>query len=114
MDNNLRKWRLKLDIRCRKLSCKFNDHFTCKAKAIEVSKTSICKNYVLDSTKPKEDTTKNLFERTPKYSPMRDSKTITIKCNAKCLLNHEGFCVANGITLNDYRAKPYCLTFLEK
>ena len=103
-----------MDIRCRKLNCKFNDHFTCRAKSIDVTRTAVCKSFVFDAEKPKEDTTKQLFERTPKFAPMRDSKTIEIKCNAKCLMNHGGKCVANGITINQTRNKVYCQTFIKK
>lgn len=103
-----------MDIRCRKLKCVYNDHFTCKAKNLSVTKSAVCKIYKPDENKPTPDTTKSLFERTPKYSPQRDSKTIDIECDADCLLKHEGMCVANGITVNDCRAKPCCMTFLKK
>lgn len=103
-----------MDIRCRKLKCAFNDHFTCKAKGITVTKNALCSQYIEDETKEEPDTSKHLFERTPKYSPQRDSKAIDIECCANCLLNHDGKCVANGITINDYRAKPACLTYLKK
>lgn len=103
-----------MDIRCRKLKCKYNDHFTCKAKSLDVSKNAICNIYEPDENKPQPDTTARLFERTPKFSPQRDSKAIDICCGAECLLKHEGKCIANGITINDYRAKPYCMTFLKK
>ena len=103
-----------MDIRCRKLKCKYNDHFTCKAKGIDVSKVMLCKMYEPDDSKQPVDTSKHLFERIPTYSPQRDSKTIEIKCSAPCLLNHGGTCVANGITVNDYKAKPCCLTFIKK
>ncbi len=103
-----------MDIRCRKLNCKFNDHFTCKAKSIAITRNAVCKSYLYGSEKKEEDTTKNLFEKPPKFSPMRDSKAVEIKCNAKCLLNHEGKCVANGITINDYKLKPCCVSFLDE
>ena len=103
-----------MDIRCRKLNCKFNDHFTCRAKSLSITKTAVCKTYVYGSEKKEIDTTKNLFEKTPYFAPMRDSKTLEIKCNAKCIMNHEGVCIANGITMNDYKLKPCCLTFLEE
>ena len=103
-----------MDIRCRKLKCKYNDHFTCKAKGITVTKGMLCSRYEPDESKPQVDTSKQLFERIPNYAPQRDSKTICIECNANCLLNHEGRCVANGITINDYRAKPCCLTYIKK
>ncbi len=103
-----------MDIRCRKQKCKYNDHFTCKAKNICVSKNAICIRYEEDVDKDIIDTSKDIFNRTPIYSPQRDSKTIKIACQAKCLLNKDGQCIANGITINDYRKKPYCMTFIVK
>lgn len=103
-----------MDIRCRKLKCVYNDHFTCKAKNLNVTKGAVCSVYKPDESKSTPDTSQTLFERTPKYSPQRDSKTIDICCKADCLLKHEGMCIANGITVNDYRSKPCCMAFLKK
>ena len=102
-----------MDIRCRKTSCVYNDRYTCKAKGIEITKGAICKKYekgegfVVDKTK-------NMFSRTPEYAPQRNSKTISISCQAHCLFNKNGACQANGITLNDLKNKPLCVTFLRK
>ena len=103
-----------MDIRCRKTSCKFNDKYTCKAKAILVKKSGECNTYE-HGDKPPVDKTKWIFTDTPpEYAPQRDSATIDIGCNAHCLFNHDGKCVANGITLNDLKEKPFCVTFLKK
>ncbi len=102
-----------MDIRCRKTSCAYNDRYTCKAKAIGITRAATCRkfekgeDFVVDKTK-------NMFSRTPSYAPQRDSKTIKIECNAHCLFNKNGDCQANGITLNDLKNKPYCVTFLRK
>lgn len=103
-----------MDIRCRRLDCKINDHYTCKAKSLAVSKNVVCEIYQKDSSKPRAEKDISIFERTPKFAPQRDSKTMKIECDAKCLLNHEGICVANGITVNDYRGRAYCQTFIKK
>ncbi len=103
-----------MDIRCRKTSCKFNDKYTCKAKAILVKKSGECNTYERGD-KPAVDKTKWIFTDTPpEYAPQRDSATIDIGCNAHCLFNQDGKCVANGITLNDLQEKPFCVTFLKK
>ena len=60
------------------------------------------------------DTTKRLLEEPPCYAPQRDSKALKISCQAKCLFNHNGQCVSNGITLNSIKEKPYCVSFLGK
>lgn len=102
-----------MDIRCRKTSCKFNDKYTCKAKEILIKKNVECAKY--EKGRPPVDKTKWMFsDNPPVYAPQRDSSTISIGCNAHCLFNDQGKCVANGITLNDIKEKPLCMTFLHK
>ena len=101
-----------MDIRCRKTSCTYNDRYTCKAKAIDIARSCLCRKY--EKGEEAIDKTKNMFERTPSYALQRSSKTIKIECSAHCLFNKNGDCQANGITLNDLKNKPYCITFLRK
>ena len=104
-----------MDIRCRKLLCKFNDRFTCKAKEILVDGKVVCSTYEKDENKKDlQDVTKHLFESEPSYAPQRDSKALTIACKAECLFNRNGKCVSNGITLNSIKEKPFCVSFLKK
>ena len=104
-----------MDIRCRKTGCKYNDRYTCKAKDILIRKNCACEKYERDQSKEVVDKTKWLFtDKTPDYAPQRDSATIGIECNAHCLFNQDGKCVANGITLNDIKEKPLCVTFLKE
>jgi len=104
-----------MDIRCRKTSCVFNDRYTCKARDILIKKNCECEKFELDKNKKVVDKTKKIFSDDPPiYAPQRDSKTIGIECNAHCLFNDGGKCVANGITLNDIKEKPLCITFLKK
>lgn len=102
-----------MDIRCRKTGCLYNDRYTCKAKEIDILKNCLCKKYE-KGDKVVVDKSKGMFSKTPTYAPQRDSKTIQIFCSAKCLFNKEGRCQANGITLNDLKNKPFCITFLKK
>ena len=102
-----------MDIRCRKTSCIYNDRYTCKAKNIDISKSCVCRKFQKGDDAV-VDKTKNMFSRTPSYAPQRDSKTIKIECSAHCLFNNDGDCQANGVTLNDLKSKPYCITFLRK
>lgn len=102
-----------MDIRCRKTTCKYNDHFTCKAKDIKISKKIVCTAFEKTSSTP-DDVTKDIFSKPPKYAPMRNSKTLNIYCDARCLFNNNGICSANGITVNDIKNCPLCVTFLEK
>lgn len=104
-----------MDIRCRKILCKYNDRFTCKAKDILINEKVICSTFQNDENKKDvQDVTKHLFDREPDFSPQRDSKALDINCEAKCLFNRNGNCVSNGITLNAIKEKPYCVSFLKK
>jgi len=103
-----------MDIRCRKTTCLYNDRYTCKARDILMKKNCECEKFE-KSDKPVSDKTKWMFTANPpKYAPQRDSKTLHIKCRANCLFNKNGYCEANGITLNDLKRKPLCVTFLHK
>ncbi len=102
-----------MDIRCRKTGCLYNKDYTCTAKEILVKKNAECNKY--ERGKQPVDKTKWLFsDEPPKYAPQRDSATIDIGCNAPCLFNDNGTCCANGITVNDLKEKPICVSFLKK
>lgn len=102
-----------MDIRCRKTTCKYNDRYTCKAKGISISKDDICQRYE-PIEKEVKDETKTLFERVTEFAPQRDSKAIEINCSTKCVLNCKGKCIANGITINDVKNQPFCMTHIKK
>ena len=104
-----------MDIRCRKTGCVYNDKYTCKAKEILIEKDCCCQKFEEDLQKPKVDKTQYIFsDNPPKYAPQRDSLAIEIECKAHCLFNKDVKCVATGITLNDIKEKPLCITFLKK
>lgn len=103
-----------MDIRCRKTQCKYNDRYTCKAKGILINNKDKCEKYEPKLENPTKDTSKKMFQKTPKYAPQRDTLKIKIECQNNCVLNHNGRCVANGITVNDLKGKPLCMTVVEK
>jgi len=104
-----------MDLRCRKTSCSFNKDLTCMAKSIEISSKLECKQYAHKDEKKSKDFSKQIFTDEPfrvaDYRPLRD---MSLRCDAKCLFNKDGHCLANGITLNDLFARePKCITFLK-
>lgn len=103
-----------MDIRCRKTKCKYNDRHTCRSKSIFVDKDDICQSYTPKIEKKTTDTSKKLFSKTPNYAPQRDTKRMKIECENECVLNKQGRCIANGITINDIKCKPYCMTVVKK
>ena len=102
-----------MDIRCRKQNCKYNDRFTCRAKSLNVNTHGNCDIYE-KTDKTIEDTSKSIFSKVPSYAPQRDVKRFKIECQAPCVLKKEGRCIANGITINDWKEKPVCMTIVKK
>lgn len=104
-----------MDIRCRKTRCVYNDRYTCRAREILVKKNCECEKFENDFRKPVEDKTDKIFsENPPKYAIQRDRGSLNIACRAHCLFNENGICQANGISVNDIKEKPLCMTYLRK
>lgn len=103
-----------MDIRCRKTQCKYNDRYTCKAKKILVNRQDVCEKYEPKGEKEVTDASKKMFRKTPNYAPQRDTKKMAIECENNCVLNHEGRCVANGITINDINSHPLCMSVVKR
>lgn len=103
-----------MDIRCRKTKCRHNDRHTCKAKDILISKKDACEKYNPIDDKATPDLSRRMFKNTPVFAPQRDTKKMKIACNNNCVLNHEGRCIANGITINDIKNKPLCMTVVKR
>lgn len=106
-----------MDLKCKKLDCKYNDKFACVAKEIDVNKNNVCDKYEkatkLDEGQ-KQNVPKNMLKKPPKLHPFRHSKNVQIKCSAECLFNKEGLCLANGITVDSINKKANCLTYMDK
>lgn len=105
-----------MDIICRKRKCKYNKGFCCTAREIDVNRGIVCSTFILnEQNKDIPDTSINIFEdEPPKYSSHRETKRGCIKCHANCLFNTDCICDANGITINDIKNKPFCVTYLKK
>jgi len=101
-----------MDIRCRKTTCRYNDRLTCRANKIIVDKKLSCLEYCYQEGKG-IDVSKLIFERKEPFepSPYRHNKTLSLMCEAKCLFNKEGHCIANGITVGDSPKHAKCFTF---
>ena len=100
-----------MDIRCRKTNCRYNDRLTCRSKEICIDNKINCKTYSFQEGKG-IDISKKIFETPdpPKVAPYRHNKKISLICNAKCLFNQNGKCIANGITLCDNNKSARCIT----
>lgn len=104
-----------MDLRCNKTCCKHNKQYACKAKEIHVNRDTDCRTFANDKHKPKQEKlSKTMFEQAPEIAPFRAKDDVKIKCNAKCLFNKQGDCIANGITILDAKYDGKCGTFIEK
>ncbi len=103
-----------MDLKCKKLNCKYNNKYACVAKGIDVTKTIKCATYDKTDDLPPEqlqDISKTMFTDVPDIHPYRHSKKIKINCDAKCLFNQGGICVANGITVGNEKTCAKCYTY---
>lgn len=106
-----------MDLKCRKLDCKYNDNYKCEAKEIKVTQEIDCGTYEKCEHLEKEqmqDASRNMFEKEPKVSAYRHNKKVEILCEASCLFNKSKDCVANGICINDCKSIPTCITYIKK
>ena len=101
-----------MDLKCRKLNCKYNNHYTCTAKNISISRVLFCESFAQDPTKKIRDISRCMFEEAPTYAPHREKKGLRIACKADCLFNEQGVCVANGLTINSVKEQPLCITHI--
>ena len=101
-----------MDIRCRKTNCRYNDRLTCRAKQIEITKKLVCESYCFCQDKA-IDISKKIFEseEPPQVAPYRHNKDLHLDCQALCLFNRNGKCIANGITVGDCQKTAKCITF---
>lgn len=106
-----------MDLKCRKLTCKFNDRYACLAKEITVGKDASCTSYRRNAEKCKnnmQDISKTMFESAPDISPYRHNLDCKINCKADCLFNRDKRCHANGITVLENTENGMCGTYINK
>lgn len=106
-----------MDLKCRKLNCKYNKEFSCTKEGIGVSEDCLCGDFEKATDLPpeqKQNVGKDMFNKVPDIHPYRHNKDICIKCKAPCIFNNEKTCKANGITVLDWKANPLCGTFMKK
>lgn len=105
-----------MDLKCRKLDCKYNKLFSCTRKGIKVVRNRDCSSYEkaeeMDSDQ-KQKQPQEMFSDKPTVYPCRHVKNLTIACDAKCLFNREGICFSNGISIIDL-GNASCGTFLHQ
>ncbi len=103
-----------MDIRCRQTKCKFNNGQACVLKELVIKDGTGCANFEDDPNKKGELASKTMFENKPEFAPFHHCKEMNINCEADCLFNKKGKCIANGITVLRDDACANCGTFFKK
>lgn len=113
--NTFKKGERTMDLRCRKTGCKYNKNLTCTACHVNIANNLFCQTYKDEKGKEIKDFSVTIFTDTPpKIADYRHIKDACLHCKAKCLFNKDGYCLANGITVNAGISKePKCITFLK-
>ena len=106
-----------MDLKCKKLDCKFNNKYSCMAKDMKVNKSLNCITYAKSDNLDEgqmQDVPKTMFTKIPKYHPYRHIKSLNVHCDANCLFNKSHKCMSNGITVANENKCAKCYTFAKK
>ena len=98
-----------MNIRCRKINCKFNHAGTCHAHQVWVCRGAVCETYQKDDEKTDLELASELAPTIPNNVPLRCTA-------ATCLYNRDCRCGANGIAVidNENKNQADCATFIER
>ncbi|MCI5497391.1 MAG: hypothetical protein MR412_02265 [Firmicutes bacterium] len=105
-----------MDLKCKKLNCKYNNECACMSKGITIKRSCECGTFELNKDRKKEqhqDISKNMFEVAPDIHPFRHNKDVKIECRAECLFNHDGCCSSNGISVMNGKDSGVCITNIQ-
>ena len=105
-----------MDLKCKKMNCKYNDGCACMSKDIKVSRRCECETFIKADNideKQRQDISRDMFEVAPDLHPFRHNKDVNIECSADCLFTKEGFCKSNGISVMNGRNSGVCITNIE-
>lgn len=105
-----------MDLKCKKMNCKYNDCCACMSKSIKVAKNCECATFE-KSNKLEEsqhqDISRDMFEVAPDIHPFRHNRSMSIECSAECLFNKDGLCKSNGISVMNGKNSGVCITNIE-
>ena len=105
-----------MDLKCKKLNCKYNDKCACMSKTIRIARNCECATFKAELKQEKDqhqDISRDMFEVAPEIHPFRHNKDIFIECGADCLFNRDGKCGANGISVMNGKFAGVCITNIE-
>lgn len=105
-----------MDLKCKKMNCKYNDRCACMSKGITVNVRCECATFEKVENLGEEqhqDISRDMFEVAPDIHPFRHNRSMSIECNADCLFNKEGLCKSNGISVMNGKRSGVCITNIE-
>ncbi len=106
-----------MDIRCKKINCKYNNCYSCQARGILIEAGLECAMFEPSKEveqRNKEKIKNSKTEFAGEIAPYKPNKSRKIECKAKCLFNESGKCKANGITVLPEGDSPECVTHINK
>ena len=105
-----------MDLKCKKMNCKYNNGCACMSRCIKVARNCECSTFELSEKLDdvqRQDISKDMFEVAPEIHPFRHNRDMSIECSAECLFNREGICKSNGISVMNGKKSGVCITNIE-
>ena len=105
-----------MDLKCKKMNCKYNKECACMSKGITIKRSCECGTFELDKDRKEEqrqDISRDMFEVAPEIHPFRHNRDMSIECKAECLFNKDGICKSNGISVMNGKNSGVCITNIE-
>ncbi len=105
-----------MDLKCKKLNCKYNNACACMSKGIRIERNCECGTFEKNTNLSEEqhqDISRDMFEVAPEIHPFRHNRSMSIECGAECLFNKDGLCKANGISVMNGKMSGVCITNIE-
>ncbi len=105
-----------MDLKCKKLNCKYNSGLACMSKGITIDNRCECSTFEKTDKleeKQRQDISRDMFEVAPDIHPFRHNREVSIECGADCLFNKNGLCKSNGISVMNGKNSGVCITNIE-
>lgn len=96
-----------VDLKCKCGKCEHNVNCNCNAHHIVIDRRTKCQTFSLSKDENKTEFSDEIAQ--PLVRPSTE-----VMCDAVCLFNNEGKCLANGITVLNENGSVECSTFLNK
>ena len=106
-----------MEIKCKKITCGFNESTICMAREISIDNTLDCKSFTEENKKIeiKKNLKNNRFESGNEICSYTHSPNINVNCDfTDCKFNKNKTCNSNGITLYNGKESAVCVSRINK